>query len=69
MKLDEVPQHIGKQVTLNGSGDLGIYFDLRVLIHNKTPLTIVKVTKSGRVYLQLSKEFVTVDAANIDLID
>lgn len=69
MKLSEVSNYIGKQVTLNGRGDLGIDGHLKKYIFGVTPLTIIKITKNGKVYLQHENEFVTVGSKNIDLIE
>ena len=46
-----IKSNIGNSVYINGDGDLGMDYELRCLISNKTELKIVKLTKSGMAYL------------------
>jgi len=52
MNRIEIQQNIGNKVILDGRGDLGMDGDLRPLIYNKTPLTIIGLTKGGKAYLR-----------------
>ena len=67
MKLKDVQNNIGKEVTISG-GDIAIRSELRGYVFNRVPLRIVKVTKSGDVYLQNQNDFVTVGARYINLV-
>lgn len=68
MKLTDVHKSIGRKVTISG-GDIAIRSEVRDYVFNETLLTIVKVTKSGEVYLQHENDFVTVGAKYIHLCD
>lgn len=46
-----IKRNVGNSVYINGDGDLGMDYELRCLIFNKTELKIVKLTKSGMAYL------------------
>lgn len=46
-----IEKNIGNRVHLTGDGDLAMCYKFRKIISNKTELTIVKLTKSGMVYL------------------
>lgn len=69
MKLSDVYDHIGANVSLNGKGDLAFDGTCRRYIHPAPfTFTIVKVTRGGRVHIQCNnKTFLTVNAVNIDL--
>lgn len=68
MKLDDVHKSIGRKATISG-GDIAMRSEVRDYVFNETPLTIIKVTKSGQVYLQHKNDFVTVSAKYIHLCD
>ena len=49
---DFIKQNIGNKVYITGDGDLGMRGGMiRSAIEFKTPLTIIKLTKSGMAYL------------------
>jgi hypothetical protein len=64
----KLENHIGEACTLNGRGDLAMERELRFHIRNKTPLTIEKVTKGGRVVVRHKKWTYSVAPKNVDLI-
>lgn len=49
---DFINSNIGNQVYVTGDGDLAMNSELRDIIFNKTALTIVKLTRGGKAYLQ-----------------
>jgi len=56
--LDFINQAIGNKVYLTGEGDLAFYHELRYFIYNKTPLTLLRLTKGGRAIVEYKgKEF------------
>lgn len=69
MRREEVNNHVGQLVTLNGYGDLAICGELRQFIFNNMRfLTIVKLTRGGMVYLRGDDgEFYSVRPKNVDL--
>ena len=69
MKHSEVENNIGNTVLLNSDRDLGMDGELRKPLYNKTPLTIVKLTRGGLVHLTDGKRFYTVRSGNIDLLE
>jgi len=66
MRLSDIPNNIGKTVTIGG-GDIAIRSELRSMVFNEEPLTIVKITKGGEVYLQKDNKFYTVPARYVHL--
>jgi hypothetical protein len=66
MILQFMEKNIGNKVYIKGSGDLAFSSEFRDIIKNKIPLKIVKLTKSGLVYLVDNKNnFYTVPLRNI----
>lgn len=67
---EQIKENIGKQVTLNGYGDLGMERHLRYFInHSENPLTIIKLTKSGMAYLQYENgKYYSIPPKNVELI-
>lgn len=47
-----IEKNIGATVYVTRDGDLGFCGALRKIIFNKSPLTIIKLTKAGMAYLQ-----------------
>lgn len=63
---DFINANIGNKVYITGEGDLAMSGELRQLIYNKTELTLVKLTKSGMVYLEdESGKFYSVPPSNV----
>jgi len=62
-----IEKNIGNLVYITGEGDLAIHAELRDIIHNKTPLRIIKLTRGGLAYLQdeKTKRFYTVPPKNV----
>ena len=61
-----IEKNIGNKVYITGDGDLGIHAELRDLIYNKTPLTIIKLTKGGMAYLTDEKnKFYSIPPRNV----
>ncbi len=48
---DFIRANIGNKVYITGCGDLGMIGELRGFIRNKTPLTLIKLTRKGYAYL------------------
>lgn len=75
MKFSEVKNHIGEKINLNGECDLAMNGKIRPYIWPPPEVpfvfTIIKITRSGRVYIQCDKDkkFFTVNAINVDLIN
>jgi len=71
MKIYEfIEKNIGNKVIIDGTGDLAMSGELREFIFNKTPLTIVSLTKGGMAYLVDSKgKFYKVPPKNIVLLE
>jgi hypothetical protein len=68
--LDWISQNIGNKAIVSGDGDLGFSGELRSIIFNKTELTIVKLTRGGKVYLTDGNDrFYTVPPRNIKIIE
>lgn len=68
MKQYEIEDAIGKSVTVNGSGDLGMDREMRRLIYSKVVLTLEKQCKSGLLYLRENKKLAhAVPMTNVDL--
>jgi len=44
---DFIKQAIGTKVYLTGDGDLGMSGELRGFIYDKTPLTLMRLTRGG----------------------
>lgn len=66
--LDYINANIGKYCTLNGNGDFMMNKWIFRETHNEQ-LKIVKITKSGLVYLECSNgKFYSVPPKNIDII-
>jgi hypothetical protein len=65
--FDFINKNIGGTVYITGDRDLGIQGELRMMIRDKTPLKIIKVTKSGHAYLQDEKtnRFYTIPIGNV----
>ena len=74
MKLRDVANHIGYKVNLNGRGDLAFDGSCRPYIYTRPTVpfvfTIIKVTRGGRVLIRCDSDgkFLTVNAANVDLV-
>lgn len=68
---DFIEQAIGEKVYLTGDRDLGIHGELRQLIFNKSPLTLIKLTKAGKAYVknEETNEYYSVPPTNIREID
>ena len=63
---DFIKQNIGAKVYVTGDGDLAMQHSLRKIIFDKTPLTIVKLTKGGMAYLvDDENNFYTVPPRNV----
>lgn len=63
---DFIKSNIGSIVYVTGDGDLAFRGGLRDIIFNKTPLTIVKLTKGGMAYLTDGKnKYYTVPPRNV----
>ena len=67
MKAHEfIEKNIGNKVYVTGDGDLAMCIEFRKIIFNKTELRIVKLTKSGMVYLvDEENNFYTVPPRNV----
>jgi len=63
---DFINKNIGNLVYITGDRDLGMDGELRKLIHDKTILILVKLTKAGRAYLKdANGKFYSVPARNV----
>ena len=62
-----IEQAIGEMVYVTGERDLAMHGELRKIIFNKTPLRLIKLTKSGNAYLQDedTKEYYSVPPSNV----
>ncbi len=66
--LDFINQAIGELVYITGDGDLCMTSFYRPYVYNKTPLRLIKLTKSGNAYLQdesKNKLFFSVSPRNV----
>lgn len=73
MKFSDINNHIGKQVFLNGEGDLAMDGEFRPFLYptpNPRPVFIIlKTTRGGRVLILDPKgHHHAVNARNIDLV-
>ena len=69
MKLQFIEENIGNKVYIKPGADLSFSSEFRRIISNKIPLTIIKLTKSGMVYLTDNQNnFYTIPPRNIDSI-
>ena len=73
MKQNEILNNIGAKVYVDGGGDLAFNGELRPIISYRdriVELTIIKLNKNGKVYLQAeNKKFYSVPCRNVILIE
>ncbi len=69
MNRNQVKQHIGKIVILNGDGDLAMAY--KSLIFSKAKLKIIKLTRGGMVHLKELKtnEIYNIPPKNVELVE
>jgi len=65
-----VESNIGKQVYIDGGGDLAMDGDLKPFIMNKTPLTLIRLNKKGLAIVKDNKEVhYSVPPKNINIFE
>lgn len=69
MKRSDIEFNIGNFCTVNGYGDLAFESDMKLLIYQKTKVTLIKVTKSGLIQVQgPNDEYYSIPQKNLDLV-
>ena len=68
MKQQEILENIGKIVSVNGTGDLLFDSNMKKLIMNNVPVKIIKVTRSGLVYIEAKGNYYTIPAKNLSFL-